>query len=133
MSKLASVLFAALIALPSFAVAGGSATGVRMTPDATAILVNKDVGNERWAITLNIDEDSFSTGNVTGNVFRTDGDPAFIYCEWSDGDWEDLANTTFTWDCFGASRCTSATTCTDDFDEWADLGEVSLSGTFFLP
>ena len=132
MSRLASILCAVVIAFPTLAHAGG-AGGVRITPDATAILVNKDVGNERWAITLNIDEDSFSTGNVTGNVFRTDGDPAFIYCEVIDGDVEDLANTTFTWDCFGADRCTSAATCIDEFDEWTDLGEVTLAGTFFLP
>jgi hypothetical protein len=133
MSKLATVLCAAIILLATSLVHAQNAPGVRITPDATAILVNKDVGNERWAITLNIDEDSFSTGNVTGNVFRTDGDPAFIYCEWFDGDVEDLANTTVSWDCFGADRCTNRETCTDDFEEWADLGEVSLPGTFFLP
>jgi hypothetical protein len=52
-------------------------SGVQWTPDAARLLVNKDVGAERWAITLNL-----SDYTATGNVFFTDGsDPAFIWCE----------------------------------------------------
>jgi hypothetical protein len=49
--------------------------GVQTTPDGTRILVNSDVGDERWAITKHPD------GILTGNVFRlAGGDPAFIAC-----------------------------------------------------
>src|SRR4051812_7406412 len=51
--------------------------GVQWSPDGFRLLVNKDVGAERWAITLNL-----SDGSLTGNVFFADArPPAFIFCE----------------------------------------------------
>ena len=45
-------------------------SGTRTTPDGARTLISKDVGAERWAITYRL-----ADGRVTGNVFRTDGDP----------------------------------------------------------
>src|SRR6185369_17146882 len=54
---------------------GLSNKGVQTTPDNQHILVSKDVGNERWAISLNADD------TITGNVFLCDGSPpAFVWC-----------------------------------------------------
>ncbi len=66
--------------------------GLQFTPDGKRALANKDVGNERWAITLNNDD-----GSITGNVFRTDGPPAFIACDPLAGD--------NNYACFGADAC----------------------------
>jgi len=67
--------------------------GIQLTPDGARTLVNKDVGDERWAISLNPDE------TVTGNVFRADGGaPAFLYCFPVDGP--------DAFSCWGADACT---------------------------
>ena len=44
-------LLAAVLGTPSAVVA--QSRGVQFTPDGKRTLVNKDVGSERWAITLN--------------------------------------------------------------------------------
>lgn len=52
-------------------------SGIQRTPDGQRVLVSKDVGGQRYAITLNT-----ADGSVTGNVFSTDGSPPkFISCE----------------------------------------------------
>ncbi len=63
-----------------FLVAGEAAaqrqSGIQRTPDNARVLVSKDVGGQRYAITLNT-----ADGTVTGNVFSTDGSaPKFISC-----------------------------------------------------
>src|SRR5436853_3374569 len=66
-----------VLAGPAPSRAGGSPSGVQWTPDSLRLLVNKDVGQERWAITLNLSDFS-----ATGNVFFTDGRaPSFIWCQ----------------------------------------------------
>lgn len=51
-------------------------SGIQRTPDGQRVLVSKDVGGQRYAITLNT-----ADGSVTGNVFSTDGSPPkFISC-----------------------------------------------------
>lgn len=66
-----TVVLLCLLAAPTVALAQG---GVRDSRDDAQILVNKDVGNERWAISYDR-----ATGTITGNVFFPDGaDPAFI-------------------------------------------------------
>jgi cysteine-rich repeat protein len=72
--------FAADVTLPAsfFDVPGesGRQSGAQATPDGTRVLVNKDVGGERWAIVL--DE---SLGIVTGNVLDpATGTASFVYC-----------------------------------------------------
>jgi len=51
------------------------ACGVQSSPDGLRVMGNRDVGDERWAITRH------PSGVVTGNVFRAGGQPpAFIVC-----------------------------------------------------
>jgi hypothetical protein len=93
----------------------GAERGIQTTPDGKRILVNKDVGAERWAIARNED------GTATGNVFRSDGGPpAFISCEpLSSGE---LA-------CYGADDC-----LTDRcVDQYTFIANVRLPGDFFQP
>lgn len=115
----------ALVALAAPAFAAGR--GIQLSPDAVTVLVSKDIGNERWAITLD-----FERGSVAGNVFRTDGDPAFVWCGLTGADENpDPAQTQFSFLCFGADRCLS-TPCVID-EEWVQLGPVTIPGSFFLP
>ena len=53
----------------------GRGSGIQCTPDNSAVLVNKDVGGERWVITFN-QRDGFTTGNVIG----ADGSVTFLAC-----------------------------------------------------
>jgi len=56
--------------------AGARDSGVQITPDGRQVLVNKDVGGERWAIARDLDD-----GTVTGKVFRGPGaDPLYVWC-----------------------------------------------------
>ena len=96
--------------------ASGAQRGIQDTPDDTRVLVQKDVGTERWAISLNFDD-----GTATGNVFRADGgDPAFVVCE--------PTGAPNTFQCSGADKC-RATPCTDPF---VPIAEVTLPESFFV-
>jgi hypothetical protein len=44
----------------------------------TTVLVQKDVGSERWAISLSLEENW--PLELTGNVFRTNGAAVFLQC-----------------------------------------------------
>jgi len=91
--------------------------GIQLSRNGTRVLVNKDVGDERWAISLNT-----LTNTVTGNVFTADGGPpSFIFCE------SVVGLTSFA--CQGAGPCTG-NSCVEQF---VDLGVVSLPADFFLP
>lgn len=105
----------------------GTPTGLQVTPDDKRTLVSKDVGSERWAITLNADD-----GTVTGNVFKADGsDPSFVWCEWlfDDGN-PDVYERQVTFDCSGADSCPGPS-CSAD--QWMSLATVQLPYGFFLP
>ena len=94
-STMAAALAAMTVCVGWAAAARAEGRGIQFTPDGKRVLVNKDVGTERWAITKN------ENGSVTGNVFRSDGGPpAFIFCA-------PLA-TANTYECFGADACTDA-------------------------
>ena len=96
---------------------GGSAEargkGVQLTPDDRQIIVQKDVGSERWSINL----DTFE-GTITGNVF-SDGDrpPVFLWCQ-------PISSTrhSITWDCFAAEPLP---------DRWRFVDTVTLPVGFF--
>lgn len=92
------------------------------------IIVNSDVGNERWSISW------CQPGLVvSGNVFRTNGQPAFLWCAATD-----VIGTTPTGSlvltCFGADRCPpnnqNGGTCSAG--QWQALGTVTLPLRFFL-
>jgi hypothetical protein len=93
------------------------------------LMVNSDVGNERWAISW------CQPGVVvSGNVFRTNGLPAFLWCAVTD-----VIGTVPTGSlvitCFGADRCPpnnqNGGTCSAD--QWSPLGAITLPLRFFLP
>lgn len=89
----ATVAALVAIAISAPLTAAAQSRGVQFTPDGKRVLVNKDVGSERWAITLN------ENGTVTGNVFRSDGgDPAFVFCA--------PLGPPNAYACFGADACT---------------------------
>jgi outer membrane protein assembly factor BamB len=111
----AASAFAASMASPAGIPSG---SGLQITPDELRVLVSKDVGAERWAITRNL-----SDGSVTGNVFFPDGgDPKFLWCQQLDE-----ADGILTYRCFGADRCDGE--CTPD--SWTEIAVVELPESFF--
>ena len=102
------------------------AAGTRTTPDGKQVLISKDVGSERWAITRNPDQ------TVTGNVFSSSGgEPKFVWCERTGDDGNpDPSAVLIDYACSGADRCV-AEPCTAA--EWSFIGDVTLPGSFFLP
>jgi len=122
-----SLLCLPLLALATSALA--APTGVALTPDQNAILVSKDIGGARWAITFNTGAD---VPTVTGNVFPTDGgEPAFVYCVpfRVDGTPDDVANAVFHFACSGNTACHPG-----NCPSWTSISQdVALPGSFFLP
>lgn len=123
-------LVAAVTLVLTLATPARAKSPVRFTPDGTSILVNKDVGNERWAITLDLDRSS-----VSGNVLIGDTDVRFLWCGITDsiGNQQDLASQTLVMHCFYGDPCTEVGTCDLGFLGWHSIGEVRLPGGFFLP
>jgi hypothetical protein len=97
---------------------GGRASGIQVTPDEAGVLVNKDVGAERWTITRNLGDLT-----VTGNVFSQEGPPLFLFCEQTDEQGDNLILA-----CSGADAC-SETTC----PPFAFIADVTLPLSFFTP
>jgi hypothetical protein len=118
--RLVTALAALVAAVPAHA-----QSGTRTTPDGKQVLISKDVAAERWAITLDLND-----GTVTGNVFRQDGDPQFVWCERRGEPLGDPSTTAIPFFCRGADRCASSPCSATS---WVDLGDVSLPGSFFLP
>lgn len=107
----------ALIAAQSTAMAAG----VQYTRDRTATLVNKDVGDERWAITY-----QFSDGRVTGNVTIQEQEaPVFIDC-----DRQSVENGVGTFACYSADACPEEP-CPPS--EWTFQSTPQVPIDFFLP
>jgi hypothetical protein len=126
---------------PAEAVAQGVDRGATLSFDQLTYLVNKDVGNERWSISLNYAPVETEQGtvnriqSVTGNVFKRDGSvPSFVYCTEradSQGSLED-PQSEFRFSCLGTDAC--ATTAAECAQLWAPLGDdIPLPASFFLP
>lgn len=95
-------------------------SGLQITPNGKRVLISKDLGGQRWAITRNLDD-----GTVTGNVYDTaGGDPTFLFCTQTSSTVEEVALS-----CHGAGRCL-ASPCGVDFQPIAD---VTLPQSFFAP
>lgn len=102
-------------------------SGVQWTLDGTQLLVNKDVGQERWAITLNLADFS-----ATGNVFPTNGDePSFIWCQKSGESFDgDVGELNLQYSCFGANRGVGGFSQND----WTLISDgISIPLSFFIP
>jgi hypothetical protein len=115
--------------LPPLAAARES--GIQITHQGpSTILVQKDVGSERWAISLSL-EDNWPL-ELTGNVFRTNGGAVFLQCRPIDvlGDPSDIRSAEIVYDCYAADTCRAAP-CSAG--QWSFLTTVTLPGTFFIP
>ena len=96
-------------------------SGVQITPNGKRVLISKDVGGQRWAITRNLND-----GTVTGNVYLPDGgDPSFLFCSQSSAtvDSVDLS-------CFSAGSCL-ASPCGGIY--FSFIADVTLPQAFFAP
>jgi hypothetical protein len=102
-------------------------TGVQWSPDNKRIFVSKDIVGERWAITLNLEDLT-----ATGNVLRSSGVPAFIWCDKiADNGDPNLYNLQLRFRCFGADLVTAGAFSMSDYNLISD--NVVLPGSFFLP
>jgi hypothetical protein len=121
---------------------GSSPRGATLGPDGFNHLINKDVGDERWSISLNFVPTDTGEGlrnelrSVTGNVFRPGGaPPVFIYCTERADSQGDLAvpSSRFRLSCSGTDPCPAdAETCAAT--SWRTISDlVELSADFFLP
>src|SRR5690242_15343204 len=92
MRRVGAAVLASVLLLVASSRAAAQSRGAQLSRDEFRVLVNKDVGVDRWAITQNED------GSATGNVFRSDGGPpAFLFCDPADGP--------NAFRCFGADAC----------------------------
>ena len=80
---LVALVIALLVCAPHARPARAQApSGSTLSPDFRSYMVNKDLGDERWTIDLNLyAADPSSIISITGNIFRKDGGPAsFVTC-----------------------------------------------------
>lgn len=120
-----ALLVAAALLIPLVACSAVAAeSGVQITPDGKRTLASKDVGDQRWAITRDLQD-----GTVTGNVFYPGGGAAsFVWCERAaDG----LAGAgEIALSCYGADSCPAAPCSADG---WSFIATVTLPSAFFEP
>lgn len=102
--------------------------GFQLTPDGRRSLINRDVGDERWAIAYD-----FGDRSLTGNIFFRDGRaPAFVWCArvGDDGN-PDPRTVEITYSCSGAAGCAESGCSSDD---WQVIDSaVTLPGSFLQP
>ena len=137
MGIVVGVLIAALGSVAGTAPARAAEGASTLTPDQLTFLVSKDVGVERWVVSLNVSpSDPAVIANVTGNVFKSDGSPpSFVVCRPradSTGSLADPAST-FRFVCDGADACqATARECAQS--SWSRIADdVALPSRFFLP
>ena len=112
-------------------------SGSTLSPDLRTYMVNKDLGDERWTIDLNLfAADPSSIISITGNIFRSDGGPAsFVTCLVRDDSAGSLRSpsSTFRLSCSGAPACaTTARQCARE--DWVLIDDdVRVPASFFLP
>lgn len=125
--SLVHALFVALLIFSSEALGHAASGGVQWSPDGVRLFVNKDVGAERWSITLNLTDLT-----ATGNIFFTDGRaPAFVWCQRTGHNHEpNLAKLTLKYSCYGSSGAIGGFS----FDDWTLISDnVQLDAVFFAP
>ncbi len=121
------IVMTLLAALAGASAAEAAPNGVQWTPDGSHLLVNKDVGQERWTIALDLEHLS-----ATGNVFFVDGRaPAFLWCETVSSEFERaIGEITLRYRCFGSDVALGGF----GIDDWTLISEqVFLPLSFFVP
>jgi hypothetical protein len=102
-------------------------SGIQLSPQSNRYFISKDVGQERWAITYNLDDKT-----VTGNVFPLDGGaPTFLTCNITRVEQApNPADSQYFLDCSSAGPCASAPCGTT----WGGATSVGpIPGSFLLP
>jgi hypothetical protein len=102
-------------------------SGIQLSPQSNRYFISKDVGQERWAITYNLDDKT-----VTGNVFPINGGaPTFLSCDITRVEQaSDPANSQYFMDCRAASPCDTAPCA----NQWGPVNSVGpIPGSFLLP
>lgn len=116
-------LFCNLIALHS---AYARESGINASSDGRYVLIQKDVGDARWAINLDLQNNY----RLTGNIFSGSAAPIFVDCEVvqiEHNGSDRIADWTFSYRCSLTQSC-DAQIC----PEWTSAGpDVVLPGSFF--
>jgi hypothetical protein len=102
-------------------------SGIQLAPESNRYFISKDVGNERWAITYNLDDKT-----VTGNVFPIDGGaPTFLTCDITRVEQApDPADAQYFLSCRASAPCAEAPCGT----QWgAPIDAGAIPGSFLLP
>lgn len=100
-----------LVAAAAGATDARAQSAVSFSPDSRFVLVQKNLGDQRWAIVRDQSDRS-----VTGNIFNPGGDAQFVWCRNLGGE---------SYECVGNSGCTFGG-C-----DWAPLGTVTVPESFF--
>lgn len=104
---IAGLVIGGLLHSPAFS----QTSSVTLSPDGQFALVQKNVGDERWAIVQDR-----NNRKITGNVFSSSGGPAqFVWCDW-------IGGTNY--------RCSGSSGCYQQPCSWSTIGTVSLSDSF---
>jgi hypothetical protein len=126
-TAMAALLAGVVLAYPGAAHAQRQ-SGIQLSPESNRSFISKDVGQERWSITYNLDDKT-----VTGNVFPTDGSaPTFLTCNITRVDQApNPADAQYFLDCRSSGPCASAP-C--DPTQWSAATSVGpVPGSFLLP
>jgi hypothetical protein len=122
----ATLLAGLLLGHPSTAHAQRE-SGIQLSPESNRYFISKDVGQERWAISYNLDDKT-----VTGNVFPIDGgSPTFLTCNITRVEQApNPADAQYFLDCRTSGPCASAP-CVNQWGPPAPVGPIP--GSFLLP
>jgi hypothetical protein len=126
-AALPALLLAAILAGSAGSAHAQRESGIQLSPESNRYFISKDVGNERWAITYNLDDKT-----VTGNVFPIDGGaPTFLTCDITRVEQApNPADAQYFLDCRAAGPCASAP-CQDQWGAPTSVGPIP--GSFLLP
>jgi hypothetical protein len=122
-----ALLAGLLLALPVAAHAQRE-SGIQLSPQSNRYFISKDVGNERWAITYNLDDKT-----VTGNVFPIDGGaPTFLTCDITRVEQApNPADAQYFLSCRASGPCAEAPCTPGQWGTASDAGPIP--GSFLLP
>lgn len=96
--------------------------GQQVTPDGLHVLINKTVGSERWAIIVNVTDQT-----VTGNVLTDDG-IGFLWCARDQDDGQlDQDALQIQYSCWAAPECARGD-CPPE--PWSPAGTATVAGSF---